>query len=112
MQPEAKKYLYDIEQACAALMSFVEGKTLDDYNDSLLLRSAVERQFEIVGEALNNAIKMDTSLESKITSARDIINFHSLIIHGYNIIENHTVWGTIVTHLPVLIEEVQEILKT
>ena len=63
MQHEAKKYLYDIEQACAALMSFVEDKTLDDYNDSLLLRSAVERQFEIVGEALNNAIKIDACIK-------------------------------------------------
>lgn len=112
MQPEVKKYLYDIEQACAALTSFTEGKILDDYNDSLLLRSAVERQFEIVGEALNNAIKIDSSVESKISSARDIINFRNLIIHGYNIVENKTVWGTIEGHLPILHKEVQTILKS
>ncbi len=51
MQPETRKFLYDVFQACKALLEFTEGKNLDDYNADLLLRSGVERQLMIIGEA-------------------------------------------------------------
>jgi len=51
--PEVKKYLFDVWQACELLAQFAAGKTLIDYQGDALLRSGIERQFEIVGEALN-----------------------------------------------------------
>jgi len=56
MQPESAKYLYDILKACEAILQFIEGKDFDDYEDDLLLRSGVERQLMIIGEALNQAV--------------------------------------------------------
>jgi hypothetical protein len=48
MQPETRKFMYDVCQACEALLKFAEGKNLDDYKADLLLRSGVERQFMII----------------------------------------------------------------
>lgn len=93
------------------MVIFTNGKSLDDYENDLMLRSAVERQFEIIGEALNKSIKIEASLENEIESSRDIINFRNLIVHGYNIIENKTVWGIIENHLPVLYEQVNRLLQ-
>jgi len=59
MPVEIRKLLFDMAQACDALVRFTEGKTFDDYSADLMLRSAVERQFEIVGEALNQALRID-----------------------------------------------------
>ena len=54
MQLEVRKYLFDIEQASGLLLEFVAGKTVDDYLKNPLLQSGVERQFEIIGEAINH----------------------------------------------------------
>ena len=63
--PEIRKYLFDIWQACELLAQFSTGKTLYDYQGDALLRSAIERQFEIVGKALNQAIKLDPELQTR-----------------------------------------------
>ena len=55
MQLEAKKYLYDIQQAVEPLTEFTGGKVFEDYEQNTMLRAAVERQFEIIGEALAHA---------------------------------------------------------
>ncbi len=59
---DVRKYLFDVVQACDLLMEFTTGKTLADYSGDAMLRSAVERQFEIIGEALNKALRIDPSL--------------------------------------------------
>ena len=61
MPRDVRVYLYDILQACDEVSSFVEGKAFEDYTESSLLRSAVERQLAIVGEALNQALKLEPS---------------------------------------------------
>lgn len=92
-------------------MQFVNNRSLSDYNSDPLLRSAVERQFEIIGEALNKALKYDPSLVNRISDTRRIIAFRNQLIHGYESIANDTVWGIIETNLPVLHKEVKEILQ-
>jgi uncharacterized protein with HEPN domain len=102
MQPEIKKYLYDVQEACRKLDEFTKGRSLDNYLADEMLRSAVERQFEIVGEALSRLHKVDANLAGSIPDFRRIIAFRNILIHGYATIRNDTVWGVVQTDLPVL----------
>ena len=111
MSPEIRKFLYDIQLACEALTQFTHGKLLDEYQVDLLLRSGVERQLTIIGEALNQALKVDPTLAERITSTRDIINFRNIVVHGYAAIENETVWGILQNDLPTLQNEIQALLS-
>ncbi|MHC4574452.1 MAG: HepT-like ribonuclease domain-containing protein [Planctomycetota bacterium] len=112
MQPETRKFLYDVCQACEALVKFTEGKNLDDYKADLLLRSGVERQLMIIGEALSQAGKIDPSLSESIGDIRQIINLRNVIVHGYAMVENETIWGILQEHVPKLREEVKTLLAT
>jgi uncharacterized protein with HEPN domain len=75
------------------LTTFVSGKTFADYSSNALLRSGVERQLTIVGEALNRLTKVEPIAASAITDARQIIAFRNILVHGYDIIRNEVVWG-------------------
>ncbi|MEN8127664.1 MAG: HepT-like ribonuclease domain-containing protein [Planctomycetota bacterium] len=111
MRPEAKKFLYDMQQACESLNGFMAGKTLDDYLQSELLRSAVERKLMIIGEALNRVLRLEPDLESQIPDARQIIDFRNILVHGYFAIEHETVWGILEKDLPVLTSQIQKLLR-
>ena len=111
MRPlEARKYLFDIKQACGLLRQFTAGRTFDDYEKDPLLRSAVERQFEIIGEALGQALRVDSSLADAITDTGRIIAFRNRLIHGYASVSDAVVWGVVESNLPTLHREVQALL--
>lgn len=78
MRLEAKKYLYDIHQAVGLIASFTEGQTLADYEGDAVLRAAVERQFEIIGEALARMARLDEPLAERISEYRRIIAFRNI----------------------------------
>ena len=107
---EVRKYLFDIQQACEALVQFTTGKSLDDYQASALLRAAVERQFEIIGEALRQMLSIAPDLSSQITDHQKIIAFRNRLIHGYSDIAHDVVWGVLESNLPKLKREVDELL--
>jgi uncharacterized protein with HEPN domain len=109
--PDANKHLFDIWQACELLAQFVAGKTLIDYQGDALLRSAIERQFEIVGEALNRAIKLDPEIATHVSDASRIIAFRNRLIHAYAAISNEVVWGIVEAYLPKLRHEIRELLQ-
>ena len=111
MRPEAKKYLYDVQDACRKLEEFTKGRSLKDYLADEMLRSAVERQFEIVGEALSRLQKVDADLASSIPDFRRIVAFRSILIHGYATIRNDIVWCVVETDLPVLSRRVKDLLR-
>ena len=110
MRREVQKYLADILTAGELIQEFSRGKIPADYDQDRLLSSAVERQLTIIGEALNQASKLDTSIASQIASFREIIAFRNLLIHGYGIIKNDTVWGIITDDLPHLLVEIPKML--
>ncbi len=110
MQPDIRRFLYDIRLASEALIEFTRDRSLDNYQDDLLLRSGVERQIEIIGEALNQASKIDPTLAEEINGFRQIINLRNVIIHGYASIENETIWGILQNDLPALHEQVRKLL--
>ena len=111
MQPESKKFLYDMQQACLSLTTFLEGQTFDTFLDSELLRSAVERKLMIVGEALNQLLRIEPDIEAEIPDARQIIDFRNILVHGYYAIEHETVWGILQKDLPVLNDRIEALLS-
>jgi len=101
--------LVDVLTAVEAIQRFVEGETLATYVRDLKLRSAVERQFEIIGEALNQARAADPDLAERIAHAHAIIGFRNQLIHGYALVDDEIVWGN-VELLPDLRRDVERAL--
>ena len=110
MRLESKKLLDDIRQASQRILEFTENKTLSDYAGDALLHSGVERQFEIIGEALNRLVKAEPDIADQISDYQRIISFRNILIHGYDIVEDPVVWDVITKNLPVLHEQVRTML--
>ena len=110
-QLEIQKYLFDINEACELLVRFTAGKTLSDYSADPMLRSAVERQFEIIGEALAQLLRLNPNLHSRISDSGRIIAFRNRLIHGYSSVADDVVWGILEANLPSLREEVAALMK-
>lgn len=105
-----RAYLWDIAEACRHILAFVRGKTLDDYQQDILLRSAVERQLMIVGEALNQAIRLMPELRDRIGDSRQIISFCNRLVHGYATIAHDIVWDVVSSDVAPLLAEVEQFL--
>ncbi|MEH6355855.1 MAG: HepT-like ribonuclease domain-containing protein [Marinobacter sp.] len=110
MQRNALKYVFDIKSAAEKIQRFVVDKTENDYLGSELLQSAVERQFEVIGEAMAKLHKVDPSITEHIADYKKMIAFRNVLIHGYATIDPLIVWGVIETNLEQLIEQVSAIL--
>ena len=110
LPPEVRKYLFDIGQACDLLIQFTKGKTLADYSTDPLLRSAVERQFEVIGEALSQALRIEPNLALRISDTQRIIAFRNRLIHGYASVSDELVWGVLEANLPTMHREIRALL--
>ena len=82
MRRDAKSLLWDARDAGRAITDMTAGKSFADFDSDLLLRSAVERQFEILGEALNRLARLDATLAARIPDLRHIVAFRNILIHG------------------------------
>ncbi len=102
MKTEALERLGHALAACEAVAGFCAGKTREDYLSDTLLRSAVERQFEIIGEALNRAAQIDESIEASVPVLRRIVGMRNRIIHGYDSVDDELIWSVVVDNLPPL----------
>jgi uncharacterized protein with HEPN domain len=111
MRLEAKKCLEDVRQAAELILQFTAGKSFDDYDTDALLRSAVERQFEIIGEAINRLSKIDRSVSDVLPDAPRIVAFRNILIHGYDVIDNHVVWDVVQHYFPPLHAHILTVLK-
>ena len=94
MRLEARKYIYDIQRAAGLLREFTDGKTFADYGSDAMLRSAVERQFEVVGEAMTKLARTDEPVADQISDYRRFIAFRNVLIHGYADVDDRLV-GTL-----------------
>ena len=110
MQLEVKKLLEDIRLSATEISKFTAGKTLEDYMNDSLLRRGVEREFEIIGEALNRLFRISADELKQISNYKHIISFRNILIHGYDIVEDPIVWDVITTDLPVLYDQVKILL--
>jgi len=112
MRPDdRRKYLWDVLTAAELLREFSAGKSFEDYQADAMLRSAVERQFEIVGEALNHLSKVDPGLASDIPDLGRVVAFRNILIHGYAIVDDALVWQALTDRLPGLVKTVQDLLE-
>jgi uncharacterized protein with HEPN domain len=107
---EVKKLLFDVQEACALVLKFSEGRTLDRYLKDRMLQSAVERQAEIIGEALRQAPDLDPSLADEIPELRRIIAFRNRLAHGYAEVSPEIVWGIAAVDVPRLLAGVRAIM--
>lgn len=110
MRLEAKALLDDIRQAAVYIFEFTKDKTVRDYAGDSLLHSGVERQFEIIGEALNRLSKVSPNIIGRISQHRRIISFRNALIHGYDVVDDTVVWEVVTKDLPVLYNEVCALL--
>jgi uncharacterized protein with HEPN domain len=110
MKDEVKKHFIDILQAAKEIENFVRGMGFNAYQSSPVTQRAVERDFEIIGEALNRIKNIDDDLVAQISEHRRIIGFRNILIHGYDVVDERLVWHAVKNHLPVLVDEVQGLL--
>lgn len=111
MKLEAKKYLFDIQRALGLLHAFTTDKSFSDYEQDAMLRAAVERELEIVGEAMSQLAKIDPTLASRISEYQRIIGFRNVIVHQYSAVDDRLVWAVIETKIPTLHREVEALLE-
>lgn len=95
MQYEVKKYLKDIYNALSELEEFTKGKKFTDFVKDRGLQLIVERELEIVGEALNKIRKIEGEIEKSIPDIPKIIALRNVIIHGYASIDYEILWDIV-----------------
>jgi len=111
MQPEAEKLLTDAREAGRAVLQFVSSRSLDDYRSDLMLRSAVERQLFIVGEALSQLRAVAPGCFDGIPDSRRIVGFRNLLAHGYAQVDDARAWDIVENDLPKTLREIEGLLE-
>ena len=111
MNEKVLKSLFDIKISIYEIDSFLpSGRlSLDQYKSNLILKRAVERNLEIIGEAMNRILKEDPGYE--IENARRIVGLRNQIIHGYDSVSDENIWGIVINHLPNLKIEVDRLIQ-
>lgn len=111
MNPEIKKYLYDIITSIDIISAHLADiRSLENYKHSLKTIDAVERRLAIIGEALNKANKLDTQLN--ISNKTKIIGLRNILTHDYDMIEDETIWVVCKKYLPELRDEMEYLLSS
>ena len=112
MRRDPRKYLWDAREAARTVLTFVQGRAWEEYRQDVLLRSAVERQLEIVGEALNQLSKRDAELARLIPELGSVVAFRNILVHGYADVDDAAVWRIVSEDLPELESRLDALLDT
>lgn len=110
MQRDPRAFLWDVREAALAIQSFTTGMDAAAYAANPMAQAAVERKFEIIGEALNQLSKLDAAVAARIPDLAQIVAFRNQLIHGYATVNVSTVWNITQTALPALRDAVQGLL--
>ena len=110
MHADSAKLLWDAQQAVLKIARFTDGKSFDQYLADDLLRSGVERQFEIVGEALKHFSRLDPELSLTLPDLPRIVAFRNLLIHGYATVDDRVVWGVVEANIASLSKDLTKLL--
>lgn len=110
MQREALKYLHDIRESIRSIEEYLgEQRDFNRYSSNKMLRRAVERELEIIGEAVNRLLKLDEQL--LFEEARRIVDLRNFVIHGYDRVDDVIIWGIIIKDVPRLKSEIDRLLE-
>jgi uncharacterized protein with HEPN domain len=111
MDEKILKWLYDIKSAIDEIEGYFINlpKDFGQYSSNLILKRAIERDLEIIGEAISRILKQDPDVP--IDNARKIVGLRNQIIHAYDNISDEIIWAIIQKHLPLLKQEVIELIK-
>ena len=111
MDKEIMTWLFDINSAISEIDGFFEEgkKIFENYQKDIKTKRAVERNIEIIGEAVKRILEKNSEIE--LSNARKIVDARNRIIHGYDTISDDVIWGIIIRHLPKLKIEVEKLMK-
>jgi uncharacterized protein with HEPN domain len=110
MKPEIKKHLFDIKTSIDSVEEYLSNnKTILEFQNNKLLRRAIEREIEIIGEAMNRILRIYP--ECKIKNARTIVDTRNWVIHNYDKVDDVILWSIVINHLPKLKSEIIELLE-
>ena len=110
MTDEIRKNLVDILESIISIDSYLgSNRDFNLYLNNKMLRRAIERELEIIGEAMSRTLKLDSTIN--ISSKVQFIGMRNRVIHGYDKVDNTIVWGTIIRHLPILKVEIENLLE-
>jgi len=108
---DVRAWLADAAQACDVIQTCTADRTLDQYERDIVIRSAVERQFEIIGEAMRRILAAEPGLELRLPEAREVIDFRNFLAHGYHLVRHDEVWKIVKRDVPALKRKVDELLR-
>ncbi|MDO9557198.1 MAG: DUF86 domain-containing protein [Coriobacteriia bacterium] len=111
MPRDARAYLADIVDSCGAITLAMDGIDLDAYRSNRLIRSAVEREFTIIGEAVSVLSSKSPEVFTSITHARRIVDFRNQLTHEYPNVNDVLVWGIADRDVPVLRRECAALIE-
>src|SRR5215469_8655647 len=110
MTIEEKKLLLDIKEAILSIDDHLEGRRIfDEYTTNKTKRRAVERELEIIGEALSKLLKINPDI--RISHTRQIVNLRNKVIHAYDTIDETIIWKIVMVDIPILLTEVRQLLE-
>ena len=105
-----QKWLYDIQNCCEFLLTFTQDKSVVDYQHDRAFRSAVERELQIIGEAMLQLDNRFPEIAERISDHRSIIGFRHVLVHGYDSLNPKTVWNVVEMKLEKLLAQVTTLL--
>lgn len=113
MDERILKWLYDIKISINEIDDFFinEEKDFFKYRNNIMLKRAIERNFEIIGEAINRIITRDSIYIEKISNAKSIIGLRNQVIHAYDSISDENIWSILINHLPKLKTEIENLIQ-
>ena len=110
MQRDPRAFLWDVRESALAIQQFTAGMDAAAYASNAMAQAAVERKFEIIGEALGQLAKLDAPMAARIPDLSQIVAFRNQLIHGYTTVNVGTVWNITQNALPVLLSAVHSLL--
>jgi uncharacterized protein with HEPN domain len=112
MQLKVKALLHDIQQAIDLIDRFTVGRSFASYTADPMVRSAVERQLVIIGEALNQMTRLDPATAAKIGEHRRIIGLRNVLVHSYAKVDDRVIWSVVKDKLARLRRDVEAVLAS